>query len=85
MQIPVGRVHGYIISLIPGGLAAREARQTGLLAEHALLRMPRIYRVLEKEQTGLPMDALFMLSRETAIGFRRATACRRPGGQGHTG
>ena len=42
------------------GLAAREARQTGLLAEHALLKMPRIYRVLEKEQTGLPMDALFM-------------------------
>ena len=42
------------------GLAAREARQTGLLAEHALLKMPRIYKVLEKEQTGLPMDALFM-------------------------
>lgn len=42
------------------GLAVREARQTRLLAEHALLRMPRVYRVLEKEQTGLPMDALFM-------------------------
>ena len=42
------------------GLAVKEARQTRMLAEHALLKMPRIYRVLEKEQTGLPMDALFM-------------------------
>ncbi|WP_251206725.1 phosphotransferase [Acetatifactor aquisgranensis] len=42
------------------GLAAREAEQTRLLSEHSLLKMPRIYKVLEKEQTGLPMDALFM-------------------------
>lgn len=42
------------------GLAVREARQTRMLSEHALLRMPRIYKVLEKEQTGLAMDALFM-------------------------
>ena len=42
------------------GIAVMEARQTRLLAEHALLRMPHIYKVLEKEQTGLPMDALFM-------------------------
>lgn len=42
------------------GLAVKEAEQINKLSQYALLKMPRIYQVLEKEQTGDLYDVLFM-------------------------
>lgn len=40
--------------------AAKEAEQIEMLSKHALLKMPRIYQVMEKERSGLAHDVLFM-------------------------
>lgn len=41
-------------------IAVGKARQIETLSQYALLKMPRIYQVLEKEQTGFSHDVLFM-------------------------
>lgn len=40
--------------------AVKEAEQIEMLSKYALLKIPRIYQVMEKEQTGLAYDVLFM-------------------------
>lgn len=42
------------------GLAVKEAEQINMLSKYALLKMPQIYKVLEKEQNDLLYDVLFM-------------------------
>lgn len=41
-------------------IAAAEAEQIKLLTEYSLIKMPKIYYVLERSQSGLEYDALFM-------------------------
>lgn len=41
-------------------LAAKEANQIETLSKYALLKMPRIYQVFEKEETGFCYDVVFM-------------------------
>lgn len=42
------------------GLAVKEAAQINMLSKYALLKMPHIYKALEKEQTKFLYDVLFM-------------------------
>ncbi len=42
------------------GIAVKEADQIITLSCHSLLKMPLIYGVLEKDETGCPYDVLFM-------------------------
>lgn len=42
------------------GYARKEAAQIQILSEHALLKMPKIFRVVEKKESGLEQDLLFM-------------------------
>ncbi len=42
------------------GFAAGEAEQLETLAKYALLKMPKVYKVIEKEQAELDFDVLFM-------------------------
>lgn len=42
------------------GIALREAEQLEILAQHAKLKMPRVYGVFEKSETGFAHDVLIM-------------------------
>lgn len=42
------------------GFAVKEAEQINMLSKYSLLKMPHVYKVLEKEQTKFLYDVLFM-------------------------